>query len=323
MVKIIKEKWPGRITEIIIGQNNNAVKAGGDSVLPFLTFEGEMPNQPVAALEVWDMEPVDWPDFLTASYTGVMCNPVAWAKKCVAYGAKLLCLKLAGTHPDIQDTSPEEAAATAKSVAEAVDVPLIITGCGIEEKDAAVLPVVGDALCGENVLLGCATENNYRVIAANCMANGHSLIASSPMDINLTKQLNILISEMNLPANRIAIDPLVGPLGYGLEYAYSIMERVRLGALMGDKMLAMPIVCFVGQEVWKTKEAKTEDNDEWGSQARRAVLWELVTAASLVQAGGSILILRHPESLKHFNNHITALTPKTRLTKGAPNGTNR
>jgi len=307
VVKIIKEKWPGRVAEMSIGQNDNLVKAGGENVLPFLTFEGPMPNQPVAALEIWDMEPGDWPDFLTAYFAGVMGDPVAWAKKCVDYGARLLCLKLAGTHPDKKDTSPGEAAAIAKSVAEAVDVPLIITGCGVEEKDAEVLPAVGDALRGRNVLLGCATENNYRAIAGTCIANGHNLIASSTMDINLAKQLNILISEMNLPTNRIAIDPLVGPLGYGLDYAYSIMERTRLGALTGDKMLAMPIICFVGQEVWKTKEAKTEDNDEWGSQSRRAILWELVTAASLVQAGGSILVLRHPESLKHFNNHITGL----------------
>jgi acetyl-CoA decarbonylase/synthase complex subunit delta len=186
-------------------------------------------------------------------------------------------------------------------VAEAVNIPLIVTGCGVEEKDAEVLPAVGEALAGKNILLGCATINNYKAVTDACLTYGHSIIATSPLDINLAKQLNILINEMNQPFERIAIDPLVGALGYGLEYAYSIMERMRLGALSGDKMLAMPVVCFIGQE------AKTADSDEWGAQDRRAVLWEATTAASLAQAGGSLFILRHPESLKQFKTHIIAM----------------
>lgn len=306
-VVLVKEKWSGKVAEMVIGQKANIVRAGGESTLPFLAFEGEIPNKPVAALEVWDMEPYDWPELLTGPFAGVMNDPAAWAKKCVDYGSGLVCLRLASTHPDNKDASPEEAAAAARAVAEAINVPLIVTGCGVEEKDARVLPAVSEALAGRNILLGLVTANNYKAVTTACIAHGHNIIASSPMDINLAKQLNILISEMNLHPNRIAIDPLVGPLGYGLEYAYSIMERIRLGALTGDKMLAMPVICFVGQEVWKTKEAKAGDSEEWGKQARRAVLWELVTAISLAQAGGSIFVLRHPESLKHFNKHIAAL----------------
>lgn len=306
-VTIAKERWTSRVNEMVIGVEPNVIKVGGESTLPFLHFEGEMPNKPVVALEVWDMEPSDWPEVLAAPFAGVLNDPAAWARKCVEYGADLICLRLASTHPDNKDAAPEEAAQNALKVAGAVNVPLIVIGSGVEEKDAAVMEKVGEALSGRKCLIGCATVNNYKTITAACMVHGHNIIASSPLDINLAKQLNILITEMNLAADRIAIDPLVGALGYGIEYAYSIMERSRLGALTGDKMLAMPVICFVGQEAWKSKEAKTEDNEEWGAQERRAILWEVVTATSFAQAGGSIFVLRHSESLKQFNVHIAEM----------------
>jgi len=305
-VTIAKERWTNKVGELVLGSEPNVVKIGGEGTLPFLHFEGEMTNRPKVALEVWDMEPTDWPEILTAPYAGVLNDPVAWAKKCVEYGADLICLTLVSAHPDNKDASPEECAQTARAVAEAVDVPLIVLGCGVEEKDARVLEKVAEALAGKNCLLGLATQENYKTITAACMVHGHNIIASSPLDINLEKQLNILITEMNLAANRIVIDPSVGALGYGIEYAYSIMERTRIGALTGDKMMAMPVICLVGQEVWKTKEAKssTEEAPEWGEQARRAVLWEVITASTFAQAGGSLFVLRHPESLKQFRIHI-------------------
>ncbi|SFR06659.1 acetyl-CoA decarbonylase/synthase complex subunit delta [Desulfoscipio geothermicus] len=298
-VTIAKEKWTSKVGEMVLGADST-VKVGGESALPFLHFEGEIPNKPVLALEVWDLEPVDWPEILKKPFADVLADPVAWAKKNVEYGADLVALRLMSAHPDYKNATPEECAATAKAVADAVDVPLIVIGCGVEEKDADLFEKVGEALNGKNCLIGCATEKNYKTITAAAMVNGHSVIASSPLDINLAKQLNILMTEMNLPANRIAIDPLVGALGYGIEYAYSIMERARMGALMGDKMLAMPVICFVGQEAWKAKEAKSPDdeNPEWGAQERRAILWEVITATTFAQAGGSIFVLRHPETVK-------------------------
>lgn len=306
-VATVKEKWTGKVHKIVIGQEPSVVRAGGAGTLPFLLFEGLMPNKPVVALEVYDMTPGDWPEVLSAPFAGVIGDPVAWANKCIEYGADMVCLRLESAHPDNMGTLPDKAAATARAVAEAVNVPLIVVGCGYEEKDGEIMAAVAEALAGKNALLGCATVNNYKTFTAACMVNGHSIIASTPLDINLAKQLNILINEMGLPLDRIAMDPLVGPLGYGLEYAYSIMERARLGALTGDKMLAMPVICFAGQEVWKTREARTEDNEEWGLQAQRAVMWELVTATSLAQAGGDIMVLRHPESLRHFKKHIEAM----------------
>lgn len=306
-VKTINDIWNGGIFEMVIGKGPKAIKAGGDKTLPFLNGDSP-PARPVSALEVWDMEPPEWNGVLKGAFPGVMHDPAAWAKKCQQYGAELINLKLAGTHPDLGDASPEKAAEVAKEVSGSVDLPLIITGCGVEEKDAMTLPAVARAISGENALIGCATPNNYKAVAAACMEHGHNVIATSPLDINLAKQLNILISETGLPLNRIAMDPLVGPLGYGLEYAYSIMERSRLGALNGDKMLSMPIICFVGQEAWKTKEANAKDAPEWGDLERRSVLWETVTASTLAQAGGSIFVLRHPESLKQFKTHVLNMT---------------
>lgn len=306
-VTIAKERWTSRCLEVVLGTGPKQVKVGGEATLPFLHFEGEIPNPPVVALEVFDAPPQDWPEFLTAPYADVLEDPVTWAKKCQEYGADLIALWLTRTHPDGENAGPEEAARVAAAVAEAVDVPLIVLGCGVAEKDALVLPEVANALSGKNCLLGCATQDNYKSIVAGCIANGHAVIASSPLDINLAKQLNILITEMNLEPDRIVIDPSIGALGYGIEYAYSIIERIRTGALMGDKMLAMPVILLVGPEVWKTKEAKTPDASEWGEQKKRALLWEVTTAVALIHAGGHIAVVRHPESLKYIKEHIATM----------------
>ncbi len=296
-VNLIKERWTSKVSELTLG---TGVKVGGESTLPFLQFEGDMPNKSLVALEVFDMEPQDWPEMLTSAFAGVLNDPVAWAKKCVELGAGAVALRLMSAHPDWKGASADEVAKTAKNVADAIDVPLIVIGCGVEEKDGEILPVVADALAGKNCLIGCVTPENYKSITAASIGAGHSLIASSPLDINLAKQLNILLNEMNMPLDRITIDPLVGALGYGIEYAYSIMERARMGALTGDKMLAMPIVCFVGAEAWKTKEAKDPDVAEWGPQNDRAVVWEAMTASTFAAAGGSVFIMRHPEAMKVF-----------------------
>lgn len=307
-VSIIKERWTSKLYVTTIGTGDKAVKVGGESTLPYLQFEGEMPNKPPVALEITDVDPSeDWPEILKAPWAGVLGDPVAWAKKAAEYGADMICLHLDSAHPDKGNASPEDVAKTAKAVAEATDLPLIILGCGVEEKDGAIFPAVSEAVINQNCLIGCATPENYGAIVASAMVNGHNVIASSPLDINLCKQLNILITEMNLPAERIVIEPSVGALGYGIEYAYSIMERSRLGALTGDKMLSQPIICLVGQEAWKTKEAKDVEAPEgqiWGNQDERAILWEVMTATTFLHAGGGLFVMRHPESMKKFKAHV-------------------
>ncbi|MBO8129101.1 MAG: acetyl-CoA decarbonylase/synthase complex subunit delta [Peptococcaceae bacterium] len=309
-VQLVRERWNGSAQEMTLGRHPHAVKVGGESTLPFLHFEGSMPNRPVLALEVTDTSPQDWPGVLSEPYREVMGDPVHWAMACEKEGADLVALKLDSCHPEKENADPEQAARTAAAVAEAINVPLIVLGCGDESKDAEVLPIAAKALQGHNCLLGTVTADNYKPVVAACIEYHHNVVATSPLDINLAKQLNILISDMDLPLHRIAMDPSIGPLGYGIEYAYSIIERMRIGALTGDIMLSPPVICMVGEEAWKTKEAQSSDVPEWGDWKRRAVLWEAVTASVLLQAGGHIMVLRHPESLALVKAQIDDLMRK-------------
>ena len=188
-------------------------------------------------------------------------------------------------------------------------MPLIILGCGDDAKDNLVLPACSEAAKGERCLLGSAVQDNYKTLTAAALADGHSMVAESPIDINIAKQLNILISDMGLPLERIVINPTIGALGYGLEYAYSIMERARLAALSGDKAVASPFICTVGQEAWRAKEARVSENEfpAWGAQAERGIIWETVTAAALIQAGADILVMRHPQAVENIHRYIKEL----------------
>jgi len=304
-VEIYKEKYRSQIREVVLGATpaeggtrSHTIKVGGAATLPFLLFEGDILNAPVIALEVWDMNPQEWPESLKDFYGEILGNPVLWAKKCVEeYGADLIALRFKSADPDLEDASIDKCVHTLQEILKAVKVPLIIYGCGKAEKDNDLLTSLAESAAGENLLLGVAELENYRSLAAAAMAYGHSLIAQSPIDINMAKQLNILISELSPPLlERIVIDPTIAALGYGLEYSYSIMERARLGALSGDKMLAMPMIGNVGLEVWGKKEttATSDEKPGWGEAAERALAWETVTAMALLHAGLDILVMRHP-----------------------------
>ncbi len=315
--QIMKEKWPGTINVVRIGatpeeggSTKRTVTIGGQNTLPFLTEEGLMPHKPVVAFEVWDTQPVDWPEELSAVYGNVLKDPLAWAKLCVEeYQAELLCVRLAAAHPDTLDYPAEKEADFLSKLSSQVDVLLIVIGCGDIAKDNLVLPVCSQALKGQRCLLGNVLQDNYKPITAACIADGHNIIAESPIDINIAKQLNILISDMGMPIERIVINPTIGALGYGLEYAYSIMERARLAALSADKMLSMPFICFVAQEAWRAKEAKVpqEEMPEWGSAKERGIIWEAMTAAALLQAGADILVMRHPKAIETVRKLIADL----------------
>ncbi|MEW6170838.1 MAG: acetyl-CoA decarbonylase/synthase complex subunit delta [Candidatus Omnitrophota bacterium] len=260
-IDLAQEKWSGQINVTKIGATSSeggtrkkTICVGGQKSLAYLFKEGDIPYAPVIAQEIWDTEPDDWPDVLREPFKDVLSNPLLWAEKAVKeYEVDLICLKLQGASPEGKNKSPQDLASLAKKLLQKVDVPLIILGCGDDQKDNLVMPVVSNALKNERCLLGSAVQDNYKTLVASCLADGHNIIAESPIDINIAKQLNILITDMCLPAERIVINPTVGALGYGLEYAYSIMERARLASLNGDKMLSMPFVCFVGQEVWRVK----------------------------------------------------------------------
>ncbi|MDD5450215.1 MAG: acetyl-CoA decarbonylase/synthase complex subunit delta [Candidatus Omnitrophica bacterium] len=316
-IELVKEKWVNKVNELVLGAEKarggtraKALKAGGESCLPFVFQEGDMPNRPLIAMEVWDIEPADWPQALKAPFGKSLKDPSEWAKKCVQdFKADLICLTLESALPELKNSTPNEAAKTVENVLKAVGCPLIVIGCGDKNKDNEVLSQCSQAAKGENCLFGFATQDNYKTLAASCMADGHSIIAESPIDINIAKQVNILITDMGFDANRIAMHPTTGALGYGMEYVYSIMERGRLAALMGDKMLSEPFIVFLGPEVWKVKEAKAgaDEAPEWGDPGKRGPLWEATTAACMLQAGADILVMRHPEAVKGVKNTIEEL----------------
>lgn len=293
------EKWPGAISTVTIG-NKNEVSIGGQNTLPLLFREGNIPNKPRIAFEIWDIPPEEWPEELINAYGKVLNDPFAWAEKCVnEYKAELLCLKMQGTHPDLGNKTACQAAKFVSTLLSKIKVPLIIIGSGDDTKDNLIMPACSEAAKATRCLIGCAVQNNYKTLVASVLADGHNIIAESPIDINIAKQLNILISDMGLSLERIVMNPTIGALGYGLEYAYSIMERARLAALSGDKTLAMPFICFVGQEAWRTKEAKTSP--------QQGVIWETITATSLIQSGADLLIMRHPNAIEKTSNYIERL----------------
>ncbi|MFH1867334.1 MAG: CO dehydrogenase/acetyl-CoA synthase subunit delta [Candidatus Omnitrophota bacterium] len=316
----LKETYSGKINEVVIGATAkeggtraSQIKIGGETTLPFLFNEGDMPNPPVIAMEVLDVEPVDWPENLKKPFGDALKDPVKWAVKCVEeYKASMICVKLQGTHPDYGNRTAADTQKLIKDILQAVKVPLIILGSGDDEKDNVVLAKASEAAKGEKCLMGDATEKNYKTLAASCLADGHSIIGESPIDINIAKQVNILISEMGFPLERIVINPTIGALGYGIEYAYSIMERARNAALIGDKMLAMPFACFVGQEAWRAKEAKSpvSEHAEWGDEYSRGPLWEMQTAVCTLQTGADLLIMYHPKAVEETRKYIDSLMKK-------------
>jgi acetyl-CoA decarbonylase/synthase complex subunit delta len=301
--EIPKQIYSGAIKSVTIGKGDKAITLGGETSYPFYVFEGVMPHLPRIAMEVWDKDPgEDWAAPVLEPFKDVVGDPVAWAQKCIKdYGAEAVCLVLVSTDPNGDDAPAEAAAATAKKVAEAIDVPLIVYGSSNVEKDAEVLKAVAEACDGFQLAIGPVQDKNYKQIGAAALGYNHTLIANSPIDVNLAKQLNILLGNLGVKDNKILVDPTTGGLGYGLEYSYSVMERDRMAALtQEDEKLQLPIINYVGQEVWKVKECKLSEAEapQLGDHTKRGILMEAVTAVDLLLAGADLLILRHPEAVK-------------------------
>ncbi len=309
-IEIPKDKWPGSVRTVTIGATAaeggtraKSVTVGGETTLPYMHFEAPMPNKPVIAIEIKSRKPDDWSPLLAEAWGEAMSDPAQWAKKAEEAGADLLVLAL--TLAD----SPDDAVKAVKSVLAATGHPLVVWGPGQAEKDNELLVPVSEATKGERIVLGICEDKNYRTIVATAMANGHLVQARTPMDVNLSKQLNILISDMGMPKDRIIMDPTTGALGYGIEYGYSVMERLRLAALQGDAMTQSPMLVTPGFEAWKTKEAKVGEGvpETWGDWKGRSINWETLTALALVESGADILVLRYPESVARVKNAIEEL----------------
>jgi len=309
--EVPKRDYTGKIREITLGRGDEAVKVGGKNSFPFYLFEGEMPNAPRIAMEVYDCPPEEWAAAALEPFEDVKDDPVAWAKKCVdEYGAEMVALQLASTDPNGLDRGVDEAVEVVKKVADAVDVPLMVYGCDNDEKDADVLRKVAEECEGKDLIIGPVVEGNYKQIGAGALAYHHTVVASTPIDINLAKQLNILLGNLGVPDQRIVVDPTTGGLGYGIEYTYSVMERDRMAALtQEDERLQFPVVCNMGREVWKTKETKLTEQEAptLGDPKTRGILMEAVTGVLLLLAGADVLVMRHPDAVRLVRSVIEDL----------------
>ena len=293
------EAYSGVVREVTIGKGNKILKIGGENMLPFHSFDqGSNPNPAKFALEILDMKPEDWPEHAIEPYRDVISDPVSWAKKCQSFGVDAASLFLMSTDPAVKDSPADKAAGLVKEVAEAINLPLIVYGSGDEVKDVEVLSKVAEVCDGMNLLIGPVLKENYEAVGKAILDHGHTAIAQSPLDINLLKELNVKLSKF-FPPEKIVIDPLSSALGYGMEYSFSLMERVKqIGIMTKDSMTMMPIIANLGGECWKTKQAK--------ENKKQGLLWEGVTAMSLLLAGANMVVLRHPETLKLIKETIEA-----------------
>jgi len=308
--KLPEEKASQTIRTVTLGGSGtrtSAVTIGGAEALPFRHFEGKTGHRTAIAMEVFDQELRGYPQPLQEAYGKLLSDPAAMAKYCVEeLGAELISVRLMGTHPDNGDKSPEESAELIKKVLKAVGVPLIITGTNHFEKNNAVMKHVAAAFAGENLLLNWAETDNYKTIAAAAMGYNHCIVAQAPIDVNMSKQMNILLTNMGVAPEKIVIDPYTGALGYGLEYTYSVMERIRTSAFAGDSMLAMPMLTTPGYEVARTKESKAPLSafPLWGPESERGALIEIATATSLLNAGADLLVMYHPVAARTMKRKI-------------------
>jgi len=299
-------KFGGKINEVPLGPQK--VLVGGHNAYAFHTFEGSFPHKPLISLDVWDYDPgeeIAAP--LAEAYKGVMGDPGAWAKKCVEYGADIVCLHLKSSDPNGANTGPAQAVAAVQKVLDAVSVPVIVFGVDNKDKDAETLAAVAEKFANKNLILGPVTDKNYKQIGAQALAYGHTVIARSPIDVNLAKQLNILLTGLGVPKDKLIGDPTTGGLGYGMEYGYSVMERTTMaGLIQQDDALQQPLISFFGEDVWKSKEANlpTAEHPNMGDAQCRGVLMEVTEAVAVLGAGISILAMRHPASVKLVKEYI-------------------
>jgi len=311
--EIPEQPYSGRIGETTLGVGDGAVTLGGGDSYPFHLFEGSMPNAPKVAMEVWDYDPSEeWPEAAIAPFKDVIASPDAWAKKCVdEYGADLIVLQLKSTDPNGMDRSADETAEITKKVSDAVNVPLVLWGTANNAKDEEVLKKISETCEGKNVCLGPVEEANHKGVGASAMGYGQAIVSSSPIDVNLAKQLNILLGNLGVNSDKIIIDPTTGGLGYGMEYSYSVMERIMMAALtQEDEKLQIPMICNVGNEIWKCKEAKQSivEAPTLGDPEKRGIMMESTAAVCYLLAGASVVVLRHPESVRLTKSFIELLS---------------
>jgi len=307
---LYREKYSGKISEVVIGLGRGAVKIGGQTCMPFYNWEGETPNPPQIAFGIWDADTEKWPEPLKEPYQDVLNDPAKWALKDVSeFGAEILCLRLQSTDPNGKNAEPESVLPAIEKILKAVEVPLIVSGVASPQKDASVLAAVAQKFEGKNLLLWPAEQDNYKQVAAAAMAFKHKVAASTPIDVNLAKQLNILIENLGLKSDQIVMDPTTAALGYGIEYCCSVMERDRLAVLVSqDEKMQKPMINFVGQEVWKIKELNQRAGEDSASAGEKAgIIYEAITAGLALLAGSDLVVMLHPQAISYTKKLVAEL----------------
>ena len=310
--KLSTQKSSGKISEVTIGTGDKAIKIGGENVLPFYSFDGDTGNTQKVGIEINDIYPESWIDCYKEMYKDVAHDPAAWAKYVQDNTeADFICLRFVGADPNAEDKSPEECAEVAKKVVESIKLPLVIEGCGNHEKDGKVFEKVAQSVEGYNCLFLSATEDNYKTVGASTgMAYSHKVGAESSVDINLAKQLNVLLTQLGVKSENVVMNVGSSTVGSGYEYVASTMDRVRLAAFgQNDKTLQMPIITPVSFESWHIKEsiASEEDEPTWGCVEQRGINIEVSTAVSSLVGGSNAVILRHPKSIETVKELVSEL----------------
>lgn len=306
--KQTKLKFSGSVNECSVGTGDKAINIGGEKGLMFLDDAG---NAPVVGLEITDICPEDWEPCFQGIYGDVMKDPVAWAEYIEANTeAQFIQLRFVGADPNGKDRSVEECVEIAKQVEAAVQLPLVIGGCKNAEKDSVLLSKISEALRGKNVILFSAVEDNYKAIGIEGNADGNKVSCESAVDINLAKQLNILMDQLGVDKKNMVMDIGSAAVGYGFEYVASTMDRIRMAALgQNDDSLQMPIVTSIGDDAWGVKESvfSEEEAPEWGNQENRGINMEVATAAACLVGGSNAIIVRHPRTAEVARNFIREL----------------
>ncbi|MCQ2437238.1 MAG: acetyl-CoA decarbonylase/synthase complex subunit delta [Clostridia bacterium] len=307
-----KQAFSAKINAVTLGTGDKSIVIGGENVLPFYTFDNEMPNAPKIAGEIKDtgMEGETMPGML-AFYEGCT-TAVEMAKRAESMeGASAICLHFESADPNGANTSVEDCAALAKAVGEAVTMPIIIMGCKNVEKDAQIFNACSEALQGKNILVLSSREENYKQVGASAgLAYNQKVGAESAVDINLAKQLNVLLSQLGVPATSVCMNLGSSAAGYGYEYLSSTLDRVKAAALaQNDAQLQMPIVTPISTETWGVKEAMVSEAEmpEWGSVEERGIEMEVCTASACLVGGSDMVIMKHPESIATIAKFIDSL----------------
>ena len=300
----IAEKYTGTINEVTLGKGDYVV--GGGNGLPFLSFENRTKTRPMIAGEVWD-DITDYPQLAADMFSGRQNDPVEWATMWKEIGADMICIRLVSTDPGKKNTSAKDAAALVQRISDKTNLPIMVCGSGSVEKDIEVLTEVCNSVKDTRLIICKVDECEYKKLAAAAMANNHVILGFSNLDVNLAKQMNILLKDYGLENKDIVMDPLMAPLGMGLDYSYSVNERIRNGALFGDKMLQVPMVCDCTGS-WDVGDATNEDDGTIGDATFRATWWEVITATAAMIAGADILIVRGAPAADMIKVYASELT---------------